>query len=356
MKTTYILGAGFSKGAGMPLSTELTTALLGRFPELKDVPKHAHIWYIPDLGTVDLVLQRLSRGKHLVNVEEVFEFLRHQASLWHMRHLLTKDGAKVDGTFGAHAISMRRFADDMLPKILWEIMCDCQAQILQKSLPDYLTRWCRSLNDGDSVITFNFDTLVETVLDASKREWTYGFDEGPIADLGLFKLHGSLDWLVAPYHETFSKECTELFLPAQVQSARATLEEQRQRKYKLIRRPLPKRRVTRGWDLPFGAGMAVLGPRKTLDDIPGIGACWTRAVNALHECDRVVIAGYSLPAFDCHARLLFTGVMNARRESKRKLPQIEVVDCRASKLSATYRRIFGRSIRVTNQLCENHEW
>ena len=59
-------------------------------------------------------------------------------------------------------------------------------------------------------VTFNYDTLVERSLARAGKAWNYGTgleDPGLDGDnrIFLFKLHGSIDWIVAHRSESFSE-------------------------------------------------------------------------------------------------------------------------------------------------------
>ena len=87
MKRVFILGAGFSKMAGMPLATDLTNHLGCKFREddLKDALK----W----LDYLQQRIEWLGDGKSKsINIEEVFDLAQFDIELWKMRQQLCPVG------------------------------------------------------------------------------------------------------------------------------------------------------------------------------------------------------------------------------------------------------------------------
>ena len=58
--------------------------------------------------------------------------------------------------------------------------------------------FAKSLRDGDTVLTFNYDTLLECSLTHCGATWSHGFDAEGASDVTVLKLHGSLDWFLVP--------------------------------------------------------------------------------------------------------------------------------------------------------------
>ena len=78
-KRVFILGAGFSKMAGMPLATDLTNRLGDKFR--KDDLKDALEW----LGYLQQRIEWLGDGKSKgINIEEVFDLARFDIEFWKM--------------------------------------------------------------------------------------------------------------------------------------------------------------------------------------------------------------------------------------------------------------------------------
>ncbi len=82
-KRVFILGAGFSKMAGMPLATDLTNDLFEKFREYDQ--KDALEW----LGYLQQRIDWLREGKSKsINIEEVFDLAQFDIELWKMRQQL----------------------------------------------------------------------------------------------------------------------------------------------------------------------------------------------------------------------------------------------------------------------------
>ena len=53
------------------------------------------------------------------------------------------------------------------------------------------------LSKTDTVITYNYDTLVETSLTNQEKEWNHGLNDKDNGGIPILKMHGSVDWMLA---------------------------------------------------------------------------------------------------------------------------------------------------------------
>ena len=77
-RRVFILGAGLSKQAGMPLATELTTLIINKFKEEK--LDEALSWF-------DWLKQRIDWMEEAggdINIEQVFDFAHYDVCQWRM--------------------------------------------------------------------------------------------------------------------------------------------------------------------------------------------------------------------------------------------------------------------------------
>ncbi len=64
-----------------------------------------------------------------------------------------------------------------------------------QSVPTYYLEFAKDLKPGDIVVTFNWDILLESVLNYVGTSYTY---EWKIDTVQILKLHGSINWIEKP--------------------------------------------------------------------------------------------------------------------------------------------------------------
>jgi hypothetical protein len=138
-----------------------------------------------------------------------------------------------------------------------------------------------------TVLSFNYDTVLEYHLEQAGVPWTYGFSGTSTNQLLVLKLHGSINWA----------QCTKC---KNVYSVSLTSP-------LLIKRPIPDSRLL----IEFSGGLqtfsccgevispAILAPTwdKSVerDRLKGI---WKLAADRLSQVEQLVLCGYSLPDSD----------------------------------------------------------
>lgn len=192
----FILGAGFSAPLGMPLTDAL----------LKEVHAVASkkTWYGDDdkpspNGQADWLLEKISwyfplekidhdmiRAGVLPSGFDIEKFLSYVASA----------SAFVEGTgekWNEHGDQFTAF----LKGWIGEAIFTRQMNVLEK-IPETYTRFLRLL-EGSLVLTFNWDTVLETILKKQGIKYSYyppATYKKPIVP--IIKLHGSIDWFSLP--------------------------------------------------------------------------------------------------------------------------------------------------------------
>lgn len=167
---------------------------------------------------------------------------------------------------------------------------------------DYLRHFVRQhVREGDVILTFNYDILLEAVLRAAGL-WNltngYGVDLRPVyEDLAcepdspctVFKLHGSAGW--------FRGVKESLLLIDQATFVRLT--------------SLAEIKAVLRGDQPV-TKMAILPSfLKVFDSYP-MPLIWRQAAQAVRDAEAIAIVGYSFPRADSAARMLF--LTNRRRD------------------------------------------
>jgi hypothetical protein len=185
-----VLGAGFSRPAGLPLATSLWSEIremAASFPEDSRASK-----FRDDLDDY-LRFQMATEGNcdiNSINFEDFMSFLD-------VEHFLGLRGGDTWSEEGNEGTVVTKY-------LIGKILARYQSQIAK--IPDLYLEFANSLRQNDIIITFNYDTLLETALDETRtpyRLFPTRFssvdDFGGVVDsehdeVVILKVHGSLDW------------------------------------------------------------------------------------------------------------------------------------------------------------------
>ncbi|MGH7780837.1 MAG: SIR2 family protein [Candidatus Binataceae bacterium] len=193
----------------------------------------------------------------------------------------------------------------------------------------YLGAMCSYFNNGrpdrrDTIITFNYDTLVEEVFRALKIAFNYGLPEDLIdfhdsaewikesysdAKISILKLHGSMNWtaLLPEEQERFRYRVSSTLFKSLADKGQLTEEkflELMSRKALYV----PLQIYANYEDLRTGTNLSrapfLVPPtwRKPLSSF--LATVWDSAVAALRTATRVIVLGYSVPSTDQHVKYL----------------------------------------------------
>lgn len=355
LSRAYILGAGFSKPANMPLSTELLP-LLVKHLQLAEMSK----WLDNLCSRLQWISGNDQHANSLcMNIEQVFHFAYFDMEVYRLRqHLEPVRRMDGPGTSWRQCETIEAwlsYLEDALTDVISESDNDCDLAPI--------TRWADSVNENDVVLTFNYDTLAERALTRLRKPWNHGFLRIDDSGNPVFKLHGSIDWIVAHRSDNSSK-LDLLFNKENVNDSEndtGNIEDDCQ----LWRCRTLDQRVDwiEGRDLqsipksacPRTVGIAGLGAYKQLHRIPGLGRVWSNGMQALYHADQVVIVGFSMSDFDAMAQMQFAEIAQARARNSKTLPVI-VIDPFVDKSSKDrFRRVF-RSVNFINEKHETYDW
>lgn len=185
----FILGAGFSKPANLPLGSELLDQVRERI--------RAEFQQFGWDGPLEKEIEEwreLYPGSSLT-LESVLAYS-------HRKHFLGLIGSDEYFAHGSRAIVATRHA-------IQEILTSRTPII-----PSLYTEFASRLTPYDTVLTFNYDTLLEDTLDYIGKpysltpEWWLAEDTGKTNPeeysphyVDVIKLHGSIDWYDRNYHD-----------------------------------------------------------------------------------------------------------------------------------------------------------
>ena len=182
----FVLGAGFSRPAGLPLSEELLKRVRR---EVRSYFEYHADWE----GALEREIQEwtsLYPGQP-VDLERVLAYS-------HRKHHLRLSGSNRYFDHGSRSIVAAREA-------IQQILIRATPSDTPTLYQDFAGQLC----PNDLVLTFNYDTLLEQVLEDIAKpytltpEWWLSEDipeSGP-QYVDLLKLHGSIDWYDRHYHD-----------------------------------------------------------------------------------------------------------------------------------------------------------
>ena len=202
-RIVWVLGAGFSKPLGGPLLAEMLTSV-GASRVAAAFPQSSYgILYGEPADSIRNVYARYGPTsekapgykKHWDNAEEYLEFLDAAAYAEENRGERAPLVQLRNSLFGARPPSSAEVAKRLMAAECCTFYKDADPES-EKWQP--YRRWVRELGEGDSVITFNYDCVVEEVAKAAgvQNALTVAMPGQPLPakSIPLLKLHGSVDW------------------------------------------------------------------------------------------------------------------------------------------------------------------
>ena len=176
----FILGAGFSAGAGVPLTGGLLPLAMKNFAEecpglFSRIDEYAGLITDESGSPVDY---------SKINFRQLCDFMEYVELNEYA------GGERFSDAGCREKLGLRYF----LAKTI------TQRTPTPSTMPRLYLEFAEQLHEGDMVVTFNWDALLEIALMQVKKRFTYnGECDGSIK---LAKLHGSINWRVGPpqYH------------------------------------------------------------------------------------------------------------------------------------------------------------
>lgn len=356
-KRAFILGAGFSKQAGMPLATELTSLILTgtRLKRLSEMQE----WmsdFQERLAAISGASEVASRFQP--NVEQLFDFAKYDEELWRMRQQLSPVGRDFGQTPWQMAEAIPTWLDYMeeeLSHVIWDAQ--------QRADIGPIRRFTDLLSTEDTVLTFNYDTLVEKSLCERGETWNHGLSDCGNGGITILKLHGSIDWILLQrknvdqlekFVKLFSKQDTN------VEEHGHTAPQEEEYTWELWRAKdnatcnsvieMDKSGLT---NIRYHLGIAGLGQYKPLHRLPGSATTWVEAFKALRDAEEIYVIGFSMSPYDTMVRFHFTSVVRARANP---LKRTVIIDPNASFLVDSYLTMFGDPLELITKKAESITW
>lgn len=269
----FVLGAGASASCGIPVAQNILRAAMEKLQEEDPLTRDGIDKLIDYLYPgFSIALQNYPNIEDFMNLVEMAqqfnseEFIK--SSLW-------------------PASSIKKIQANVVQAVtdyLWSQMKTCNLEPLHKFASNILRR-------GDTVITFNWDVTMESVLDMYD-DLNFWYEPGN--DILLLKPHGSIDWF------------RRSELPADLQKKAVKMIDSELSVYPET--TLAKHRSMRT-QAPF------IVPPIAMKDFsqPFLRKTWKRIYRKVSSATEIVFIGYSLPREDQFARLVLSRALRNNR-------------------------------------------
>jgi hypothetical protein len=342
IRNAYIVGAGFSFHAGLPLQAQFTEKLLE--PRLdKSHPDHAIHRYLAEFIRHAFDHNTKASAKYWPKLEDLFTCIDLSANSGH--HL----------GFQYSPSRLRTVRRSLLTRVV--AMLDEEYEGARSSdtpMWRQLTRFIEHVDlEKSAFISLNWDTVIEQKMNEAHGVEAFEYCCGAKASdfptsgqvitarkpsgatLRVVKMHGSINWL-------YCDSCRRSFwFPATKSSeiAKQLLSdsEWEQIDPKRVRHPQWLCRYCE--NVPLGTRLATFSFRKALD-FPQFHQSWLAAESILRTAERWIFIGYSLPEADYEFKYLLKRVQISRANR----PEIVLVTggANADDTYSNYQRFFGR--------------
>ncbi len=316
-RSVYVLGAGFSKPAGLPLGTELWKEVL------KVARERGYYGPLEKQIRMYLDFKRSVHGCQLtetdINLEEFVSYLDN-VSLFGLGPL-EPSHPPIETPNVTRALQLVRYL------IAWSLF-ERQASV-EEEKPRVYREFASRLKANDIVITFNYDTLLERTLDDLNRKYQFDNEPMQVDHISVLKMHGSIDWfeeqpltaqgrLDHNNKDIFPVSVGRCFGAQQLHTPGETRQGPLGRILRIRDLAAYFAKGVMSKDIPF-----VIPPsyQKLIYLSPLLG--FWRAFTDTDFVRRVVIIGYSLPSFDQYAQIALYRLTRGN--------QCQLVDCRQSK-------------------------
>jgi len=283
-QTVWILGAGASRALGGPLLSDLFS---------KASAEIAHERYGAPLTCEDWTPLRVATlyglGSRTVVTASEDMYAAHATDFWdHAEEFLECIDRAHDKPEGVEAFKIRTIADHLLERpntkdgfkalrtaALRLLAAECTLFMDGTDREDErwlpYVRWARRLSNSDTILSFNYDLVLEALVDDPGRnariEVVIPGKEREISEFALaLKLHGSLDWRIAG---------------GQIEKADAAFALSAS---------------------PDEMALATPGPTKTAFVKKHLRQHWDAAMEAVKTAQRIVFCGYQFPPTDAYTR------------------------------------------------------
>lgn len=331
----FILGAGFSKCCGLPLASELTP-LVWRArarddptdnspqPKLVEPRDFGVEWVKAQHDTIKLLFPAFdcdpNREDTWPDFEQLVTALDEASQYQRSFEQITQTEVQ----------NVAADAKSALMHYLQERLSDLTDAAARSGL-DTIRRFIQLMDlERDSVISFNWDVLLEIAADELGSAVCYRNGRGP--GLRVAKPHGSLNLVDAPKEKYDAHKTSN-----NVFGLDEELEYEAEETHVVLRAKDPRQAwIRQAWAPREFVVLVEPNIRKRYDRY-WIELQWVRALQMVRSTDEIVVIGFSLPAADWRPRIL----LQLARLNRQPPPKLILVDPNAKSLAEHYRRLTG---------------
>jgi hypothetical protein len=276
-KSLFILGAGFSRHAGMPLVQQLREDVFDWLKRNADSDPRISVHMKPLANWPEF-----PDGKFLAGLRRVDPHDKRGFEEWMFD--LMRDADAFPACVQTYHVLRRACA-----KLLWEK----QASI--SGLPAAYCGFAQQARDGVGIVSFNWDLICERALEDAGIPWGYSTKTGPIA---VIKPHGSLNWTNHLEQADSGRVIRNPvdFVPIAPNSTLSYV----------IARPFEDPLLQYDSDdlrcLTFPGDLELFDPMQRPLAAADQKRLWDEARELVAKADLIVFIGYSLPRYDTLAR------------------------------------------------------
>ncbi|MEW6118397.1 MAG: hypothetical protein AB1553_16100 [Nitrospirota bacterium] len=273
INNVYVLGSGFSASMGLPTLVHL-------FRDVMDFPGR------PGENDKENILRALAfLYPHFTTENAPCSFPPYEEFLSIVAAAKDFSSHRQSGYFDLHYWSaIEKSAIRLLSDYIAHKSSNAQ------SLP-LLAAFLDRLQDGDVIITFNWDNIIERALYARKRK--INFEQRTDEGIALFKLHGSISWGRLPEGVVFQEGVPDIHSLSNMVHYMGDY------------------RYFDFWD-SLDIPPLIVPPMssKSFSSEPFFSALWSEAFYSLIGAKNIAVIGYSVPHNDLQARTLLVSALN----------------------------------------------
>jgi len=333
IRRCFFLGAGFSRCCDLPLASELTHLVFRAAwrSNLEDESPVAPLVTSTDPG------HEVMQG-HLAIIRVLFPDARcdpDDSSSWPDFEVLISALDEADQfqsaferTFLSGSLRTAHDCKVQLLKALEHRLCE----LSRLASPDgraLLDRFVRRLRTSDSVVSFNWDVLLEETADNAGIGWSYSlWDKGCLT---IARPHGALSLAELTQTKFDELKRASNYRPLTVERQFARNGEP----WVLVRAEAREAEDATVW--PLSATLLVEPSTRKRYDSPWLDWQWTLAMGRARVADEWIVIGFSLPPADHRPRIL----MQVSQLQRPVAPRLVIVDPNATKLRDHYRGQIG---------------
>jgi hypothetical protein len=346
----YIVGAGFSKYAGLPLQSNFTEALLAA-RDTKTHPMYPLTRHLARFTHDAFDHSESAWAKHWPNLEDLFTNIDLAANTGH--HLGQE-----------HSPSELRTTRRVLLARMMYMLNKRYVEAERNKSNEWkkLDRFFKHLDvDHSAFVSINWDTVIERRLTERRNLVDFDYGCGALAArfpnkghvvaerrfaseskrMPVVKIHGSVNWL-------YCDNCRQLYWFPPDEAVRVAMQLITAREAKRLKvrdaEACERWRCPNCSSVPLTTRIATFSFLKALD-FPMFEKSWVSAERLLRNANKWIFIGYSLPGADYEFKHLLKRVQLSRK----KPPEFAVItggsDADTDYTYMNYQRFFGRDIK-----------